>query len=102
VATVHLVKDGRRSNGDRITKSVDLSTSVVAERLGHFENRRTEKPPTINPDVAASDWAEYKHVVVEICAGDEAPQFSAPGYYYIIGLAPAECARILGVSFPAV
>lgn len=102
MATVHFVKDGKRPNGERITKSADVSASDAAQKLGRFDSRYTETPPTINPAVQASDWADYKHVVLEIEQGESAPPFSKPGYYYIIGLTPAECQRLLDVSAPSV
>jgi hypothetical protein len=95
VATVHFVKDGKRANGDRITRSVDVPAVVAAKKLGHREVRYTATPPTINPDVRASDWTDYKHVIPEIGSGEETPPFSKPGYYYIIGLAPAEYERLI-------
>lgn len=102
MAIVHFVKDGKRSNGDRVTKSVDVSATTAAEGIGHFDSRYTETPPTINPEVQTSDWAEYKHVVLEIEQGESAPPFSKPGYYYMVGLTPAECKRLLDVSAPSV
>lgn len=72
MATIHFVKDGKRSNGERITKSVEVSVSAVTEKLGRFDSRYSNTPPTINTSVQASDWAEYKHVVLEIEQGESA------------------------------
>ncbi|MFZ7097186.1 hypothetical protein ACOPJQ_05055 [Luteimonas dalianensis] len=102
MATVHFVKDGKRPNGERITKSADVSASSAAATLGRFSSRYTETPPTINPEIQGSDWAEYKHVVLEIEQGESAPPFSKQGYYHIVGLTPAECKRLLDVSAPSV
>lgn len=102
MATVHFVKDGKLPNGERVTKSAAVSAATAADKIGHFDSRYTESPPTINPEVHTSDWAEYKHVVLEIEQGDSAPPFSKPGYYYMPGLTPAECKRLLSVSAPSV
>jgi hypothetical protein len=102
VATVHFVKDGKRPNGERITKSADVSAATAAEKIGRFDFHYTETPPTINPEVRASDWAEYKHVVLEIAQGESAPPFSKPGFYYIADFTPAECQRLLDISAPSV
>jgi hypothetical protein len=56
----------------------------------------------MNPGATAYNWAEYKHVAVKIGTCDEVPPLSVPGYYYLIGLAPAERERLLGISFPSV
>ena len=101
MATVHFVKDGKLQNGERITKSFDVSASIAANKLGRFDSRYTETPPTINPNVQASDWAEYKHVVLEIEQDESAPPFSKTGYYYIAGLTPAECKRLLDIRAPS-
>ena len=101
MATVHIVKDGINRSGESITHSLNISADVASEKLGHFDTRHTEKPPTINPEVQASDWAKYKHVVLEISKGETIPPFSRIGYYYFVGLTPAECKRLLGVSFPS-
>lgn len=98
MATVHFVKDGKLSNGERVTNSADVSVTVAVDKIGHFDVRYMETPPTINPEVRTSDWAEYKHVVLEIEQGEGAPPFSKPGYYYIPSLTPAECKRLLGIS----
>jgi len=102
MATIHFVKDGKRSNGNRVTKSLHVSADRAAEKIGHFEFRYSEKPPTINPEIRTGDWAEYKHTVLEIENGESAPPFSKTGYYYIVGLAPTECKRLLDVSDPLV
>ena len=102
MATIHFVKEGKRANGERVTTSIDVSATAAAESFGHFDSRYGETPPTINREVRTSDWAEYKHVVLEIESGESAPPFSKPGYYYIVGLTPAECQRLLSVSAPSV
>jgi hypothetical protein len=102
MATVHFAKDGKRPNGERFTTSAHVLASSAAEELGHFQSRYTETPPTINPEVQASDLAGYRHVVLEISPGEGASPFSKPGYYYIIGLTPTECKRLLDVSAPTV
>lgn len=98
MATIHFVKDGKCSNGERITTSADVSASTAAAKLGRFDSRYTETPPTINPEVQASDLVEYKHVVLEIKQGESASPFSKTGFYFIIGLTPAECRRLLDDS----
>jgi hypothetical protein len=102
MATVHFVKDGKLANGERVTKSVDVPATLAAERLVGFDTRHTKTAPTINPEGTPSDWAPYKHVVLEIEQGEETSHFSEPGYYYLIGLTPAECQNLLGVSAPSV
>ncbi|MFQ6311835.1 hypothetical protein [Lysobacter capsici] len=101
MATVHFVKDGKRSNGERVTKSAVVSAANAADKIGRFDFRYSEIPPTINAEVQTSDWAEYKHVVLEIAQGESAPPFSKPGYYYIVGVTPAECKRLLDISDPS-
>ena len=102
MATIHFVKDGKRVNGERVTTSAEVSTVLAAEKLGNFNCRRSDTPPTINPEVRTSDWAEYKHVVLEVEDDEGIPPFSTPGYYYIIGLTPSECKQLLGISTPSV
>lgn len=102
MATVHFVKDGKRPNGDRITTSAEVSASLAAEKLGGFDSRYAATAPTINPEIQASDYAEFKHVVLEIEQGESAPPFSKPGYYYIVGLTATECKRLLDLPAPLV
>lgn len=101
MATVHFVKEGKLPNGERVTMSSDVSASGAAKRIVGFDFRYTETPPTINPELRPSEWTEYKHVVLEIKEGESVPPFSKPGYYYIIGLTPAECKRLLDVLAPS-
>ena len=102
MATVYFVKDGKRPTGERLTTSIDVSAALLVAKLGRFDTRHTEIPPTINPDVQASDWSNYKHVVLEIQHGEEMHPLSKPGYYYVIGLTPVECKSLLGISITSV
>jgi hypothetical protein len=101
MATLHFVKDGKLANGERITKSAELPMAAAVEKLSRFETRRSESGPTINPEVAASEWAPYKHVVLEVPSGEQAAPFSEPGFYYLIGLSPADCEALLGLRAPS-
>ena len=57
MATDHFVKDGKRPNGVRITRSVDVPINLAMDQLGKFGRRHGDTAPTINPEVQASDWA---------------------------------------------
>jgi hypothetical protein len=100
VATIHFVKDGKKSNGERLTRSTDVHIDAATKHLGRFSSRHTEKPPTLNPEVLASDFAPYKHVVLEAKQDETNTSFPKAGFYYIVGLDPAECQRLLGLSGP--
>jgi hypothetical protein len=102
MATIHFVKDGKKGNGERITRSDDIAIDVATKALGRFETRRTDQPPTINPNVTASDFAPYKHVVLEVGKGEANSSFPEQGYYYIIGLDASECQRMVGLTGPAI
>ncbi len=102
MTTIHFVKDGKKANGERITRSIDVSIGVATKILGSYETRRSDQPPTVNPEVTASEFAPYKHVVLEIGEGETNSSFSAQGYYFVIGLDASECQRLLGESGPSV
>ena len=98
MATVHFVKEGKKASGERITRSADVSLDIAIEYLKRFETRHSDMPPTINPDVAASDFAPYRYVVLEVNDGEVTSSFPQKGYYYIVGADPTECQRALGLS----
>lgn len=102
MATIHLVKDGKRGDGTRLTHSVSISMADAIAQFGTFGTKYSAQPPTINPETPASDFAPYKHVVLEVEGADAKEPFATPGYYYIIGAAPADCQRLLGISAPDV
>ena len=95
---IHFVKDGKRPNGERMTTDYEVPFSNIQQHLLEYNFEYSESPPTINPDVTASDLSEYKHVVIEISDEDvgETP-FGKPGFYYIPGLAAAKCHEILNL-----
>jgi len=62
--------------------------------------KHTDEPPTINHEQVASDFGPYRHVVLEVAEGDTNALFAKPGYYYVIGLSPEECERLLGLGGP--
>jgi hypothetical protein len=98
MAVIHFVKDGKKPDGTRLTKSFDVEFESADKALGSFESRRTSVPPTINPEVAASDYAAYRHVVLETEADEKSLKFPSPGFYYIIGISPDECQRTLNLG----
>ncbi len=101
MATIHFVKNGKKANGERITRSVGVSMEIATKSLSTYETKHSEKPPTINPEVAASDFAPYRHVVLEVDQGDTNSSFPKQGYYFIVGLDAFECQSIFGLSGPS-
>jgi hypothetical protein len=99
---IHFVKDGKKANGERMTKSHYVSIHAITKHLGQFSTRYTVRAPTFNFEEEASDFLPYKHVVVEVEARNVNPSFPKPGFYYVVGLAPSKCRRLLGISAPTV
>ena len=97
MAIIHFLKDGKLPNGDRLTLSVNVSWDDAVRKLGGFESKYTKCPPTINPCVKASNWSDYKYVVFEVENGEGEPPFKKSGYYYLIGVSPSECQRLLDI-----
>lgn len=97
MSTIHFVEDGKLPNGDRVTKSGEVELREVAEKLGRFEVHYTERAPTFNPGVRALGWGRYNHVVLEVEEGEASSRFSRAGFYYFIGLSPAEFESLFGV-----
>jgi hypothetical protein len=99
MTTIHFVKDGKRPNGDRVTKSHDVPFPLIQHHLLGYVFEYFSSPPTINPEVHTSDFAEYRHVVIEVSESDAGKTpFAKTGYYYVTGLSPAKCCELLGIS----
>ncbi len=49
MATLFFAKDGKRPNGDRLTRSIDVGIADAVRVFGARGFRFTETPPTINP-----------------------------------------------------
>lgn len=97
MTTIHFVKDGKRANGDRITTSFSMPLAIISEILGGYETKHSSTSPTICPEVVASDFAPYKHVVVEIGQGDTNSTFPKVGYYVVLGLNPSEARHLFAL-----
>ena len=98
MATLFFLKEGKRRNGDRLTRSVEVDIDKAARALGAREHRHSKKPPTINPEVIAGDFGDYKYVVLEVSQAETRPPFGEPGYYWMIGLSPASCEEKMGLT----
>ncbi len=84
---LHVVKEGRKPDGSRVTKTFDIASTQAS----YFRNREhlfSDEPPTINGHVVTSDFAPYKFVVLEVGAGERNAEFSKTGFYYYVGLVP--------------
>lgn len=95
MATIHLVKDGKKANGERVTNSFDIPIDVATKALGKFGTRHSDRPPTINPEKTPTDFALFKHVVLEVKNSETNSSFPEQGYYFIVGLEASECRRLL-------
>lgn len=100
MAAIHFVKDGKRPNGERITRSIQVCLNVVTDHLNGFEFQYTTTPPTFKPMVNASNFAPYKYVVLEVGEGESNPSFPDQGYYYLVGVNPEECQDLVGIAGP--
>jgi hypothetical protein len=97
VPKVHIVKEGRKLDGSRETKTFDIAST----QANYFRNREhlfSDEPPTINSRVVTSDFAPYKFVVLEVGAGDGNAEFTKPGFYCCVGLAPEIVVAELGLA----
>lgn len=91
MATVHLVKDGVTRQGTSLTRSFEVTIEDAQAELGHRSTRYSEGVPRINPDKAANDIAEYRHVVLKVHDGEQGGAFPKPGYYLLPDLSPRDC-----------
>jgi len=96
MATLFFVKDGKRRNGDRLTRSVEIEIDEAVRALGAREQKYFKTPPTINPEIVANDFADYRYVVLEVTEAEARPPFGKAGYYWFIGLSPATCEEKMG------
>lgn len=88
MATMFYARDGRRPDtqeGPGIQLTSDQLLAVVGTDEVRYCGR---KAPSINPD---SPSRSKKNVVIELEASDQAtPNFPHPGFYWVLGLSPAE------------
>lgn len=99
MAYLHLLKEGRRPNGDRITRTSDLTMDEAIAAFGACGHKHTQLAPTINPEVRAHDFAEYRFGVLEAEADETRAPFEKPGYYYLVGLSPPAAQEKLGETW---
>ena len=98
MATIHLVKNGKKANGDRITRSEEMPMDLAMKKLSGYQMRYSERPPTINSEVVASDFAPFKHVVIEVGETETNHIYTKHGYYVVVGLDASECQQLFGLS----
>ncbi|MEP6907106.1 MAG: hypothetical protein ABI858_03875 [Pseudoxanthomonas sp.] len=91
MATIFFLKDGKKANGDRLTRHFEIQMDSATQHLAKYNNRFKERPPTINGDILANDFAPYKHVLLEVDQSETNTSFPKAGFYYLIGLTPREC-----------
>jgi hypothetical protein len=95
MAKVFFVKDG---TGDEHTSSgFDIPIGEINKALRSFEKKYFASGPTINSGVAGA-FSPYRHVVVEITDGETSVLFPTVGFYYMIGLRPAEAKTLLKIA----
>lgn len=102
MATVHFVKDGVTKRGTSLTRSYEVQIEDARAELGHRSTRYSKGVPRINPDIVANDFAEYRHVVLEVHDGEEGGAFPKPGYYVLPDLSPRDCQSLCEDSGPLV
>lgn len=102
MAKIHLVKDGVTRKGESLTSSYDVPIEDARRELGHRNTRYSQGVPRINPDTEVNDFAEYRHVVLEIEDGEQGEAFSEPGYYVVLGLSPRDCLALFDRRGPLV
>lgn len=95
MATIYFVRDG---TGDHKTsQGARVAMNAATGLSSRFPPRFTSTGPTINSGVA-SGFAAFRHVVMEVVAGETTAEYPKAGFYYFEGLTPEEATGILGVS----
>lgn len=100
MTTIYFVKDGKKPNGERLTRNNEISMDAAIKHLSQVGLKHCDNPPTFNPEIIASDFAPYRYVVLKVEENETNPPFKKPGYYYIPSLTPAECQKIFNLSGP--
>lgn len=101
MAKIHLAKDGKRANGDHITRGFEVTPAQLAP-LNFFPSHYRSNPPDIGTGVA-DDYAAFEHVVVEIEEpGEASTAFPKVGYYWLSTLSPKRLKELVALDFPEV
>lgn len=86
--TIFFVRDG---TGDhRTSAGHHVPMTAVSGMSAHFPARFRASGPNINPAGVASAFAAYQHVVMEVEAGESNAEYPQPGFYYFVGMSPAQ------------
>lgn len=86
--TIFFVRDG---TGDhRTSAGHHVPMTAVSGMSAHFPARFSASGPNINPGSVASAFAAYQHVVMEVEAGESTAEYPQPGFYYFVGMSPAQ------------
>ena len=100
--TIHLLKEGLKENGEHLTWSVEASSEEVENHFSQVNKLFSKDPPTVNPDTVASEWAEYRHIVVEVEGDEPSDSFPDPGYYLLKNVSPREYRNVFSGRLPVV
>jgi hypothetical protein len=97
MAAIYFLREG---NGpDAATAPHDVSIELVSEKMSGRDMEYSFPAPRFSVPIGNIPWSvDYRYVVVEVFDGEVSGTFPMPGYYYVVGMTPDECRRMLPLS----